>query len=161
LKQGRIDADVAAEVLERYGEVGIIDDVAFARAWVISRHHGRGLAGRALATELRRKGVDSQAVGAALADLDRDTEAATARALVERKLRSDRGGPPDAVLRRLVGMLARKGYAPGLAVSVVREVLAEHADSGDVEHSTSSSSDLAEFLEAEAASADASDPDNA
>ena len=63
-------------------------------------------------------------MGVALADLDRDTERATARALVDRKLRTDRGGPPDATLRRLVGMLARKGYGPGLAVAVVKEALA-------------------------------------
>jgi regulatory protein len=131
LRQQGIEPDVAAEVLERYGEVGIIDDQAFARAWVTSRHHGRGLAGRALATELRQKGVDAEAVGAALAELDPETEASTARALVERKLRSIPGVSPDAQLRRLVGMLARKGYAPGLAIRVVREVLAEQAADTD------------------------------
>jgi regulatory protein len=127
LRQRGIDAEVASEVLERYGEVGIIDDTAFARAWVSSRHHGRGLAGRALANELRQKGVDAESVSTALAELDPDTEAATARAMVDRKLRGDRGGPPEARLRRLVGMLARKGYAPGLAVKVVRDALADHA----------------------------------
>src|SRR5262249_55594586 len=57
LRQRGIPADVAAEVLDRYDEVGIIDDRAFARAWVTSRHYGRGLARKALAGELRRKGV--------------------------------------------------------------------------------------------------------
>ena len=127
LKQRGIAADVAAEVLERYSEVGIIDDQAFARAWVTSRHHGRGLARRALATELRHKGVDADAVGAALADLDPDTEAATARALVERKLRSAPAGSTDSLIRRLVGMLARKGYPPGLAIRVVRDAIADRA----------------------------------
>jgi regulatory protein len=131
LRQRGIEADVATEVLERYSEVGIIDDQAFARAWVSSRHHGRGLAKRALATELRQKGVDDEAVGAALAELDPDSEAATARALVERKLRSTPGGTSDALIRRMVGMLARKGYAPGLAIKVVREVLAERAAETD------------------------------
>jgi regulatory protein len=131
LRQRGIAADVAAEVLERYSEVGIIDDQAFARAWVSSRHHGRGLAKRALATELRQKGVGDEAAGAALAELDPDTEAATARALVERKLRSTPGGTPDALLRRLVGLLARKGYPAGLAIRVVREVLAERAADTD------------------------------
>ncbi|HEY0696454.1 MAG TPA: regulatory protein RecX, partial [Micromonospora sp.] len=53
-----ISEKVAEEVLDRYDEVGIIDDAAFARAWVSSRHHGRGLARRALANELRQRGVD-------------------------------------------------------------------------------------------------------
>ncbi len=131
LRQRGVAADVAAEVLDRYSEVGIIDDQAFARAWVSSRHHGRGLAKRALATELRQKGVDDEAAGAALAELDPETEAATARALVERKLRSTPSGTADAQIRRLVGMLARKGYPPGLAIRVVREVLAERSAATD------------------------------
>ena len=152
LRQRGIDDEVAAEVLERYGEVGIIDDTAFARAWVSSRHHGRGLASRALAIELRQKGVDAEAVGTALADLDPETEEATARAMVERKLRSDRGGPPEARLRRLVGMLARKGYPPGLAMKVVREALAQRA--ADEEEQTDLDLDaVADQLETEAAAA--------
>lgn len=118
-----ISTEVAVEVLERYDEVGIIDDAAFARAWVSDRHRGRGLARRALASELRQRGVDADTAGAALDDLDPDTEAATARALVDRKLRSARG-EPEAVFRRLVGMLARKGYGAGLAIRVVKDAMA-------------------------------------
>jgi regulatory protein len=131
LRQRGIATDVAAEVLSRYAEVGIIDDQAFARAWVNSRHHGRGPARRALATELRQKGVDDDAVEVAMAELDPDTEASTARALVDRKLRSGRGGSPDTLLRRLVGMLARKGYPPGLAIRVVRDALAARDEDTD------------------------------
>lgn len=123
LRRARIDDRVAAEVLDRYGEVGMIDDAAFARAWVTSRHQGKGLARRALGGELRRRGVAPETVGEALDQLDTDTEAETARALVERKLRSATGAP-DAIVRRLVGMLARKGYPAGLAYRVVKEALA-------------------------------------
>lgn len=118
-----ISEEVSAEVLDRYDEVGIIDDAAFARAWVSSRHAGRGLARRALANELRRKGVDGEVATEALGELDEETEAGTARGLVERKLRTARG-EPDAVFRRLVGMLARKGYPPGVAIRAVKDVLA-------------------------------------
>ena len=128
LRRHGIDDAVAAEVLDRYDEVGLVDDDAFARAWVSTRHHGRGLSGRALAGELRRRGVADETVDEALTELDPETEEATARALVARKLRSIRPGDrPDATLRRLVGMLARKGYAPGQAFRVVKEVLAEQA----------------------------------
>jgi regulatory protein len=123
LRKGGIADEVAAEVLDRYSEVGMIDDAAFARAWVSSRHHGRGLARRALATELRRHGVDTDVAGEALEELDSDTEEATARALVERKLRTATG-TPEAIFRRLAGMLARKGYPPGVAIRVVKEALA-------------------------------------
>ena len=125
LRRRGIPQEVAAEVLDRYDEVGLIDDAAFARAWVTSRHHGRGLARRALAGELRQRGIDGQVAGAALEELDPATEAATARELAERKLRGLGKAAPEVVFRRLVGMLARKGYSAGLAVSVVKAVLAE------------------------------------
>jgi len=134
-----VSAEIIEEVLDRYDEVGMIDDAAFARAWVTSRHHGRGLARRALAGELRLRGVDTETVGAALDGLDPETEAATARALVDRRLRVGTGAP-DAVFRRLVGMLARKGYPPGVAIRVVKDALAaqnaeaaEFADQVDVD----------------------------
>ncbi|MGK5739042.1 regulatory protein RecX [Micromonospora sp. URMC 103] len=118
-----ISEEVAAQVLDRYDEVGIIDDAAFARAWVSSRHMGRGLARRALANELRQRGVDGDVASEALGELSEETEAETARALVDRKLRTARG-EPDAVFRRLVGMLARKGYPPGVAIRAVKDALA-------------------------------------
>lgn len=123
LARKEISDEVIAEVLDRYDEVGIIDDAAFARAWVTSRHQGRGLARRALANELRQHGVDAEVAGEALEALDEEEEAATARALVDRKLRSTRGAP-DAVFRRLVGMLARKGYPAGVAIRAVKDALA-------------------------------------
>jgi regulatory protein len=118
-----ISDEVIAEVLDRYDEVGIIDDAAFARAWVASRHQGRGLAKRALANELRRHGVEAEVASEALEAIDEDDEAATARALVDRKLRTATGAP-DAVFRRLVGMLARKGYPAGVSIRAVKDALA-------------------------------------
>ena len=123
LARKEISAEVIAEVLDRYDEVGIIDDAAFARAWVSSRHHGRGLARRALANELRQRGVDAEVASEALETLDEEEEATTARALVDRKLRTATGSP-EAVFRRLVGMLARKGYPAGVAIRAVKDALA-------------------------------------
>ncbi|HET6214427.1 MAG TPA: regulatory protein RecX [Micromonosporaceae bacterium] len=125
LRRRGIAEEVAADVLDRYDEVGLIDDAAFARAWVSSRHHGKGLARRALAGELRRRGVDAETVEQAVQEeLDGETEAQTARVLVDRKLRATSSGDPEALLRKLVGMLARKGYPPGLAFRVVKDALA-------------------------------------
>ena len=126
--------DVAEAVLARFTEVGLIDDATFARLWVGSRHRGRGLAGRALGQELRRKGVEDDVVREAVGTLDPDEEAATARSLVERKLRTTHGLPADARVRRLAGMLARKGYAPGLAFRVVKQALAEEGDDVQLDH---------------------------
>lgn len=127
-RRGIPDEDASA-VLERYDEVGMIDDAAFARAWVSTRHHGRGLARGALARELRQRGVDSEAIAPALDELDEGAEARMARDLVARRMRSMTGVSPDAAFRRLVSMLARKGYPAGLAVRTVRDALAG-TDSG-------------------------------
>jgi regulatory protein len=124
-----VPAEAAAAVLDRFDEVGLIDDAAFAGQWVRSRHQHRGLGRRAIAVELRRKGVADDVAGEALAEVDAESEARRARELVERKLRSVPVGTADqraAAGRRLVGMLARKGYGAGIAYRVVREALAEH-----------------------------------
>ena len=115
--------DAAQAVLGRFTEVGLIDDATFSKMWVESRHRGRGLAGRALEQELRRKGVDDETAREAVQTLDPDQEAATARALVQRKLGSTRGLATDARVRRLAGTLARKGYPAGLAFRIVKEEL--------------------------------------
>ncbi|CAL9592148.1 Regulatory protein RecX [Streptomyces sp. enrichment culture] len=131
LRKRQIPDEAAEEVLSRFEEVGLINDSAFADAWVESRHHGRGLARRALAQELRTKGVDSTLIDAAVSQLDSEQEEATARELVDRKLRSTRGLDRDKRLRRLAGMLARKGYPEGMALRVVRRALEEEGEDPD------------------------------
>ncbi|MER6225389.1 recombination regulator RecX [Streptomyces sp900105755] len=128
LRKREIPDDVVEEVLSRFEEVGLINDSAFADAWVESRHHGRGLARRALARELRTKGVDSALIDEAVAQLDSEQEEETARELVARRLRSTRGLDRDRRIRRLAGMLARKGYSEGMALRVVRRALEEEGE---------------------------------
>ncbi|MFG2606976.1 recombination regulator RecX [Streptomyces sp. NPDC048514] len=128
LRKREIPEEVADEVLSRFEEVGLINDGAFADAWVESRHHGRGLARRALARELRTKGVDSTLIDEAVGQLDSEQEETTARELVARKLRATRGLDRDKRLRRLAGMLARKGYPEGMALRVVRQALEEEGE---------------------------------
>jgi regulatory protein len=124
LRKRGIPGETADEVLGRFEDVGLIDDAAFARAWVESRHYSRGLAGRALSAELKQRGVAAEEIRAAIEDrLGPDAEAAAARQLIDRKLTSTRGLPPEQRTRRLAGLLARKGYPAGLAFRVIREAL--------------------------------------
>jgi regulatory protein len=118
-----VPAEVRDRVLDRFDDVGLIDDAMFARMWVESRHAGRGLAKKALAHELRRRGVDSALVEEAVAELAPEQEETAARALVARRLPSTRGLDAATQTRRLAGMLARKGYPAGLSFRVVREAL--------------------------------------
>jgi regulatory protein len=122
LRRG-IEEDVADRVLGRLDEVGLVNDAAFAEQWVHSRHTYQGLARRALAAELRRKGVADPLAAEAIAAVDNDTEEARARELVRKKLRTVASADEVAKVRRLVGMLARKGYSEGLAYRVVRDEL--------------------------------------
>ena len=116
LRQRRVPDDIATRLLDRFTEVGLVDDAAFARQWVESRQAGRGLAKRALADELRRKGVDAEVVREAVDEVDPADEEAAARALVRKKLPSLRRVDRATATRRLAGMLARKGYSAGSGV---------------------------------------------
>lgn len=124
--------EVAERVLDRFEQVGLVDDAAFAALWVRSRQSSRGLSRRALAHELRAKGIDDELIGASLEQVQPDDEREAAWRLVQRKLRSTRGLDRVVRTRRLVGMLARKGYPSGVAMQVVREALAsEQSEESD------------------------------
>jgi regulatory protein len=134
LERRGVPEDAAVTVLDRLVEIGLIDDEAFAEAWVSSRQAGRGLARRALKAELRAKGVDDDVAATAVEAVDDDDERVTARRLVERKLPSMQRLDRTTATRRLMGMLARKGYSGGLAAAVVRDALdgmAADADGDD------------------------------
>ncbi|MDQ6875348.1 MAG: recombination regulator RecX [Actinomycetota bacterium] len=124
LRRREVPDHAAEAVLDRFSEVGLIDDASFAAAWVTSRHAGRGLAGRALAGELRSRGVAAETVAQAVAGLDHDTELATARRLVHRRLPALGSLDRQVQFRRLAAMLARRGYSGELAIQAVREELA-------------------------------------
>ena len=100
----------------------------FAEMWVQSRHNYNGLGRRALAMELRRKGVADELVAEAVAAVDGEAEEEKARELVRKRLRTMSGVDETAKIRRLVGALARKGYAEGLAYRVVRDELRAAGD---------------------------------
>lgn len=127
-----IPDDAAEAVLDRLTEVGLIDDAAFARAWVTSRQAGRGLARRALSTELRAKGIDADVAAEAVESVDAEDERAAAERLVARRVPGMRRLDRATATRRLVAMLARKGYSGGLAAAVVREALDGADDDGDL-----------------------------
>lgn len=131
LAQRGVPADIAQRLLDRFTEVGLINDAAFAHDWIEQRQSGRGLARRALAMELRRKGINDEVAKAALDEAEQEdpqAEIEAARMLVRRKLRSVQGVDAQKATQRLVGMLARKGHSPGVAYRVVREELNESAD---------------------------------
>jgi regulatory protein len=131
LARKQVPDDVARRVLDRMTEVGLIDDAAYAVDYVEARRSARGLSRRSLAMELRRKGVGDVDAEQALEGIDSDGDRATAKALVERKWSSVSRLDRDAARRRLVGQLARRGFSPGMAFEVIREVEAERGPVGN------------------------------
>src|SRR6478672_4405040 len=128
LRQRNCPDDVAEAVLDRMTEVGLVDDEAYAGMLVRSQQAGRGLAKRALARELRTKGVDDETAKATLDAIDPHAERDQAERLVAKRLRSMHGLDATVQTRRLAGMLARKGYPADLSMSVIREALAQAAE---------------------------------
>ena len=118
-----VPSDVAERVLDRFIEVGLLDDAEYARLVVHSQHVDRGLSGRALRFELRKRGIDGELAEAAIGNLTDDDVEARARALLARKLASMAGVDRDTRVRRASGLLARKGYSPSLIARLVREMV--------------------------------------
>ena len=116
-------------VMTRLAAAGLLDDVDFAEQWVHSRHRHSGKGRTALRHELRQKGVADTVIEHALDQIDDDAERQRAADLLRRKTSrltaediTDRA-QRDKHVRRLVAMLARRGYAPSLAMSLVNEEL--------------------------------------
>jgi len=118
------DPRASAAVLDRFEEVGLIDDAAFANLWVESRHRGKALARSVLRQELRQRGVDPQVIDEAVDAIGEDDEWVRAREFARRKVRIKSGEDPRKAMQRLAGQLARKGYPAGMCFTVAREALA-------------------------------------
>jgi regulatory protein len=149
MRRRGVPDETADAILGSLTNAGLIDDAAFAKAWVESRHYARGLSRKSLSAELSRRGVDGDDITEAVEALDPEQEIETARQLVARKLRSTRGQPADARARRVASMLARKGYPAGLAFRLIREALEQEGADG-LE---------AEGLEAELTEAELTEPE--
>jgi regulatory protein len=112
--------DVSARVLDRLTEVGLIDDADFAEQWVSSRRMSAAKGRRALAAELRTKGLDEDVIATALDGIDAAAERRRAEQLVRTRLRRENlDGDQLKVARRLAAMLARRGYSQTVALDVV------------------------------------------
>ncbi|MCL2781170.1 MAG: recombination regulator RecX [Actinomycetia bacterium] len=129
-RRGVPDA-VAGTVLDRFVEVGLVDDAALASTYAETQCRERGLAGPAVAARLRQRGVADQTIRDALAAIGPDAEEAAARRLVRHRLPGMAGLSEDVRARRLLGLLARRGYPAELANRVVREEAGEFRGADD------------------------------
>lgn len=125
---------VVRDVLDDLQETNLINDLTFAEEWVRQRHQRRGKSARVLDRELSQKGVDPATRAAALEQIDAADEESTARQLAVKKARSVKSVPTDRAesdrqLRRVVGVLARRGFPEGMSLQVALDALADrHAE---------------------------------
>ncbi|VXB12803.1 regulatory protein RecX [Citricoccus sp. K5] len=140
LAERDVPEDVAAAVLDRLEDVRLVDDTAYAENFVRTRQRSKGLARGALRRELQQKGVSGEAAEQALETISEDAEREAAVELIQRKIRgrqlpsgdsAEDRAERDKTVRRLAGMLARKGYPPGMALGIVKDVLGGLQDEAD------------------------------
>jgi regulatory protein len=119
-------ADLVEGAVERLTELGMIDDAAFARAWVESRDRARPRGERALRQELRMKGLDRAVVDETLAEREverPDADAEAARRLLERHAAAlARVADPRARRQRAYALLARNGFDPETSAAAARSI---------------------------------------
>lgn len=122
-----IPDDITAAVIGRLESVGLINDAEFADAWVRTRQRSKGLSRRLLETELHRAGVAREHIEDALAHVAPEDETAAAHAIAAKRARALINVEPEVAMRRVAGLLARKGYPPQVCFDIARSAVAEIA----------------------------------
>ena len=122
------DAELIEPLLDKFEAAKLIDDAEYAQTFVAQKSRTKKLSRAALRRELAERGVRGEEAENALAQRTDEQEREDAAELVRKKLRpgmdlSDRA-EKDRVTRRLLGMLARRGYSSSVSMSVIREELA-------------------------------------
>ena len=122
------DIRVIADVLDELEQSRLVNDHDFAMEWVRQRHELRGKSRSVLDQELQRKGISPEHRAAALEQVDDDAEYDCARELAMKKARQITKPPADYAeqekyLRRIVGVLARRGFASGMSFTIAKEAL--------------------------------------
>ena len=124
------DAELIESLLDKFEAAKLIDDAEYAQTFVAQKSRTKKLSRAALRRELAERGVRGEEAENALAQRTDEQEREDAAELVRKKLRpgmdlSDRT-KKDRVTRRLLGMLARRGYSSSVSMSVIREELAAY-----------------------------------
>ncbi len=134
-------SDLVDGAITRLTELGILDDAAFAAAWVASRDRAHPRGERALRRELVLKGLERSVIDAAMedrrgtgSDAADDVDEAAARRLIERNAAALRRiADPRSRRQRAYALLARHGFDPDVAGRVARELAEPATDDLDAE----------------------------
>lgn len=136
LQSEGFEAELIEPLLDKFEAAKLIDDAEYAETFVRQKSRTKKLSRAALRRELAERGVHGEEAENALAQRTDEQEREDAAELVRKKLRpgmdlSDRA-EKDRVTRRLLGMLARRGYSSSVSMSVIREELAAYGAEDDL-----------------------------
>ena len=120
LEQREIDSEIADRVIERFTEVGLIDDAAYAETIVNSRRNYKGLAKSAIKRELNEKGVSQELVEEAISGITAEDDFESAKQLATRRFRQMAHLEKEVRTRRLAGYLQRKGYGSNAVFAAIK-----------------------------------------
>lgn len=121
LKKG-YDPDVVIQILERLVELELLDDGKFAEQWAATRHKGKGLSRSAIKRELNTHGISQELIETSLESISDEAELKAAYEIAQARVSRLRGLSQDVQIRRLVSLLARRGYSGGVAFKVAKDV---------------------------------------
>jgi regulatory protein len=122
LKKREIPDEIANAVLDRFTEAQLIDDAAFARAFVNSRISVSGKSRSVIARELKQKGVSTQDSESALSAIDAELEDQTAYSVAKKRYQQLSTLEPEVRRRRLMGFLMRRGFSSQLTSRILRDL---------------------------------------
>jgi regulatory protein len=122
LKKREIPEEIANAVLDRFTEAQLIDDAAFARAFVNSRIAVSGKSRSVISRELKQKGVGAEDAQEALSVIDQEAEDKTAYAIAKKRYQQLTSLAPDVRKRRLMGFLMRRGFSGAIASRILRDL---------------------------------------
>ncbi|MEY4327413.1 MAG: hypothetical protein RIR71_83 [Actinomycetota bacterium] len=122
LKKREIPDEIANAVLDRFTEAQLIDDAAFARAFVNSRIAVSGKSRSVIARELKQKGVSAQDADSALSAIDAELEDQTAYSVAKKRYQQLSTLDPEVRRRRLMGFLMRRGFSSQLTSRILRDL---------------------------------------
>ena len=136
LQSEGFEAELIEPLLDKFEAAKLIDDAEYAETFVRQKSRTKKLSRAALRRELAERGVRGEEAENALAQRTDEQEREDAAELVRKKLRPGMGlsdrAEKDKVTRRLLGMLARRGYSSSVSMSVIREELAAYGAEDDL-----------------------------
>jgi regulatory protein len=130
LEQREISPEIAEKVIERFTEVGLIDDAAYAETIVNSRRNYKGLAKSAIKRELNEKGVSHELVEEAISGITAEDDFESAKQLATRRFAQMAHLEKEVRTRRLAGYLQRKGYASSAVFAAIKFAEESHVQEG-------------------------------